>query len=83
MTLYITPYILRPTLTCLCEFVIHYTEIGSSEIASETGCTVNYYAVNTAESVSSNGTKVTLHGRDLWMDFHKCTTEMIITKAGR
>ena len=58
------------------------TEIGSSDIVKETGCTVTYF-VNTAESVASNGTKVTLHSRDLWAEFHKCTTEMIITKAGR
>ena len=38
---------------------------------------------NTAESVAPNGIKVTLHGRDLWAKFHKSTTEMIITKAGR
>ena len=38
---------------------------------------------NTGESLDSNGIKVTLHGRDLWAKFHKSTTEMIITKAGR
>ena len=63
-------------------FMPTYTEIGSSEIVKETGCTVTFYG-STAESVASNGTKVTLHGRDLWTEFHKCTTEMIITKAGR
>jgi hypothetical protein len=57
-------------------------ELGSSEMVKETGCTVTFY-MNTAESVATNGTKVTLHGRDLWAEFHKCTTEMIITKAGR
>ena len=56
--------------------------IGSMEIVEETGCQVTYF-VNTAESVAPNSTKVTLHGRDLWVEFHKCTTEMIITKAGR
>ena len=38
---------------------------------------------NTSESLAPNGIKVTLHGRDLWSKFHKSTTEMIITKAGR
>jgi hypothetical protein len=38
---------------------------------------------NTAESLAPSGIKVTLHGRDLWAKFHKATTEMIITKAGR
>ena len=57
-------------------------EIGSSETVKETGCTVSYY-VNTAESVAADGTKVTLHERDLWAEFYKCATEMIITKAGR
>ena len=57
-------------------------ELGSSEIMNENGCTVTFY-MNTAESVAPNGTKVTLHGRDLWAEFHKHTTEMIITNAGR
>ena len=57
-------------------------ELGSSEMVKETGCTVTFH-MNKAESVAPNGTKVTLHGRDLWVDFHKCTIEMIITKAGR
>lgn len=48
----------------------------------ETGTTVTYNAT-TAESVAPNGTKVTLHGLDLWSEFHKVVTEMIITKAGR
>lgn len=48
----------------------------------ETGTTVTY-STTTAESVAPNGTKVTLHGLDLWSEFHKSTTEMIITKAGR
>ena len=62
--------------------LILVVELGSSEIVKETGCTVTFY-MNTAESVALNGTKVTLHGRDLWAEFHKHTTEMIITKAGR
>lgn len=62
--------------------LILVAELGSSEMVKETGCTVTFY-INTAESVAPNGTKVTLHGRDLWAEFHKCTTEMIITKAGR
>ena len=39
----------------------------------------------TAEMVSENTSKFTviLHNRDLWAKFHKSTTEMIITKAGR
>ncbi len=48
----------------------------------ETGTTITYSAT-TAESVAQNGTRVTLHGKDLWAEFHKSTTEMIITKAGR
>lgn len=48
----------------------------------ETGTTITY-STTTAESVAPNGTKVTLHGLDLWAEFHKSTTEMIITKAGR
>lgn len=48
----------------------------------ETGTTVTY-STTTAESVAPNGTKVTLHGLDLWSEFHKSTCEMIITKAGR
>lgn len=49
---------------------------------SETDTTVvNYPRI--AESVAPNGIKVVLHGRDLWAKFHKATTEMIITKAGR
>lgn len=48
----------------------------------ETGTTITY-STATAESVAPNGTKVTLHGLDLWSEFHKSTTEMIITKAGR
>lgn len=48
----------------------------------ETGTTVTYTST-TAESVAPNGTKVTLHGLDLWSEFHKVVTEMIITKAGR
>ena len=46
------------------------------------GNTITNYA-NTAESLAPNGIKVTLHNRDLWAKFHRCTTEMIITKAGR
>ena len=42
---------------------------------------MNYARI--AESVAPNGIKVVLHGRDLWAKFHKATTEMIITKAGR
>ncbi len=41
------------------------------------------YSTTTAESVAQNGTKVTLHARDLWTEFNKFTTEMIINKAGR
>ena len=63
-------------------FLILVVELGSSEIVKETGCTVTFY-MNTAESVAPNGTKVTLHGRDLWAEIHKCPTEMIITRAGR
>jgi hypothetical protein len=37
----------------------------------------------TAESTSPSGATVILHHRDLWAKFHKATTEMIITKAGR
>lgn len=48
----------------------------------ETGTTITY-STTTAESVAPNGTKVTLHGLDQWSEFHKSTTEMIITKAGR
>ena len=48
----------------------------------EIGTTVTYSST-TAESIAANGTKVTLHGLDLWSEFHKATTEMIITKAGR
>jgi len=48
----------------------------------ETGTTITYNTT-TAESVAPNGTKVTLHGLDLWSEFHKVVTEMIITKAGR
>lgn len=46
------------------------------------GNTITNYA-NTAESLAPNGIKVTLHNHDLWAKFHRCTTEMIITKAGR
>ena len=49
---------------------------------NETDTTVINY-VRIAESVAPNGIKVVLHGRDLWAKFHKATTEMIITKAGR
>ncbi|XP_064383219.1 T-box transcription factor TBX5-like [Halichondria panicea] len=56
-------------------------DIGSVTIP-ETGTVLTNYT-NTAESVATNGTKVILHGRDLWLKFHKCTTEMLITKAGR
>lgn len=49
---------------------------------SHAGNKITLYS-NTAESLGPNGIKVTLHGRDLWAKFHKSTTEMIITKAGR
>ncbi|XP_019853989.1 PREDICTED: T-box transcription factor TBX5-A-like [Amphimedon queenslandica] len=49
---------------------------------SHAGNRITVYS-NTAESLSPSGIKVTLHGRDLWAKFHKSTTEMIITKAGR
>jgi hypothetical protein len=55
---------------------------GSVVRITETGTTITY-STTTAESVAPNGTKVTLHGLDLWGEFHKSTTEMIITKAGR
>nr|CAD66613.1 T-box protein [Suberites domuncula] len=58
------------------------SDIGKSVKIPDTDTVVTTYT-NTAESVASNGTKVILHGRDLWGEFHKCTTEMIITKAGR
>ncbi len=57
-------------------------DVGKSVTIPETGTVLTNYT-NTAESVATNGTKVILHGRDLWSEFHKCTTEMIITKAGR
>lgn len=48
----------------------------------ETGTVVTNYTT-TSESASSSGITVTLHNRDLWAKFHRETTEMIITKAGR
>ena len=59
-----------------------HTDISKSMTIPETGTIVTTFA-DTAESVATNGTKVILHGRDLWAEFHKCTTEMIITKEGR
>ena len=50
----------------------------SSNVATSTNTTEK-----TAESTSPSGATVILHHRDLWAKFHKATTEMIITKAGR
>ena len=60
----------------------HDAEVVSVKTVPETGCLVSIYK-GTAESVARNGVKVILHNRDLWAKFHKSTTEMIITKAGR
>ena len=57
-------------------------EVVSVKTLPETGCQVTTYK-NTGESVARNRVKVILHNRDLWAKFHKSTTEMIITKAGR
>ena len=56
--------------------------IVSVKTLPDTGCVVTSYAT-VSKSVAPNGVKVTLHMRDLWAKFHKSTTEMIITKAGR
>ena len=63
-------------------FVLVVPKPGTVIKMPETGTTITY-STATAESVAPNGTKVTLHGLDLWSEFHKSTTEMIITKAGR
>ena len=57
-------------------------EVVSVKSVPESGCLVTTYK-NTSESVARNGVKVILHNRDLWAKFHKSTTEMVITKAGR
>ena len=57
-------------------------EVISVKAVPETGCVVTTYK-NTSESVARNGVKVILHSRDLLAKFHNCTTEMIISKAGR
>ena len=57
-------------------------EVISVKALPETGCVVKTFKT-TSESVASNGVKVILHSSDLWAKFHKFTTEMIITKAGR
>ena len=62
-------------------YLLYSTEATSFTIP-ETGTVVTNYAT-TGESVSPSGITVTLHNRDLWAKFHRETTEMIITKAGR
>ena len=57
-------------------------EVVSVKTVPETGCMVTIYK-SVGESVARNGVKVMLHDRDVWAKFHKSTTEMIITKAGR
>ena len=55
----------------------------SKENAPSTLAVSSCVTEKTAESTSPDGITAVLHHRDLWMKFHKCTTEMIITKAGR
>ena len=55
----------------------------SKDNAPSTLAVSNCVTEKTAESTSPDGITAVLHHRDLWMKFHKCTTEMIITKAGR
>ena len=63
-------------------YYLLYSTEGTSFTIPETGNVVTSYAT-TGESVSTSGITVTLHNRDLWAKFHRETTEMIITKAGR
>ena len=63
-------------------YYLLYSTEGTSFTIPETGNVVTNYAT-TSESVSPSGITVTLHNRDLWAKFHRETTEMIITKAGR
>ena len=63
-------------------YYLLYSTEGASFTIPETGNVVTSYAT-TSESVSPSGITVTLHNADLWAKFHRETTEMIITKAGR
>ena len=64
-------------------FDCEVAEVPESTVTVEGTNTVVKSFSKSAQSIGADGTKVTLYQRDIWARFHKETTEMLVTKAGR
>ena len=58
-------------------------EVPENTFRLEETKTVVMSFAKSAQSIGDDGTKVTLYQRDIWATFHRETTEMLVTKAGR